>query len=328
MYVRDKRLIRWVSITLYLPRARLTGCSCRSPLAHFYIHHAESSIRELHPFTTITHLATQNAATHPADDDLPIQFLFRKQGKYTPADDPEKMEAPTTLLRHMLRGKRQRVQSVQWTAKLAILADQSPSSDPPQRKEQGENVGEEKFTTISRESNNIALRLEGPYFSPADPHRYDTVVCMVAGTGISGALAISSAFNHASSTKLAASAPQNRQPRLWSRCTIIWSVKESEDITLPVDFSREGLELRRFLTGKGRDRVNLESELNDAAQQTPVTIKEEESGHRVWVYISGPKPFITAGKDACKTVQAQMASREGRWTGTETLDFYAASWDP
>ncbi|KFY36040.1 hypothetical protein V494_05372 [Pseudogymnoascus sp. VKM F-4513 (FW-928)] len=40
----------------------------------------------------------------------------------------------------------------------------------------------------------IGVRAEGPYFTPADPARYHTVVCIVAGTGISGALAIIGAF--------------------------------------------------------------------------------------------------------------------------------------
>ena len=40
----------------------------------------------------------------------------------------------------------------------------------------------------------IGVRAEGQYFTPADPARYHTVVCIVAGTGISGALAIIGAF--------------------------------------------------------------------------------------------------------------------------------------
>ena len=40
----------------------------------------------------------------------------------------------------------------------------------------------------------ISLRLEGPFFTPTNPSHYHTVVCLVEGAGISGALAIASAF--------------------------------------------------------------------------------------------------------------------------------------
>lgn len=42
-------------------------------------------------------------------------------------------------------------------------------------------------------------------------------------------------------------------------------------------------------------------------------ILTEDPHGKTWVYISGPKPFIDAGKSACK--------------GRDGVDLYAASWD-
>ncbi|KAL9125205.1 MAG: hypothetical protein Q9217_005553 [Psora testacea] len=297
----------WSSVTIPLPRARLTGCSCRSPLAHFYIHHARSSIRELHPFTTITHLASKNDATPPSDEDIAIQFLFRKQGKPMSTHELEEAVAPKPFYRRMIRGKKERAKSVQWTAKLASLVDEkSPGLQHAPLK--GGISDLMAGCPPTDHGIGVSLRLEGPYFSPADPHRYDTVICMVAGTGISGALAIAAAFSHA--IRREQDARIDERPavsRRWRRCIIVWSVKASSDIDLmPLDPISEGLELRKFLTGNGRRRLDLEQELADLV----------EGRDRTWIYISGPNAFIIAVKDACKHVKKKA-----------DVDFYAANWD-
>ena len=155
---------------------------------------------------------------------------------------------------------------------------------------------------------DIALRLEGPYFSPADPSRYDTVVCLVAGTGVSGALAIAAAFNAAAVGDSEAREPPTRK---WRRCIIMWSVKEPDDIKLPfIEPKAEGLELRKYLTGPGRTRVDMGQALSE------ICVKGKKEGGRSWVYISGPNKYIESAKEACKEVKQQAE-----------LDIYAASWD-
>lgn len=62
-----------------------------------------------------------------------------------------------------------------------------------------------------------------------------------------------------------------------------------------------GLEVRSFLTGKGRGRLNMDETID--------SIKEK--GGRTWVYLSGPNPFIEAGEKACR--------RSG-------VDFFGARW--
>lgn len=296
----------FVSVTLPLPRQRLSGCSCRSPIAHFYIHHADSSLRELHPFTTVTHLASQNNATDASEDDFPIQFLFRKQGGKGPSNTAV---VPLPLYKRILRGKKKRKQSTQWTARLAALVDEQ---QPELSKRQSDsNIDMERsaapFTPVAS-GINVALRLEGPYFSPADPYRYDTVVCLVAGTGVTGAISIAAAFNYAATNDFNNSTRKVSPPRKWLRCIIIWSVKETEDIELPfLEPKAEGLELRKCLTGPGRSRVDLGQALSE------ICVKGRKEGGCSWVYISGPDKYVDSGREACQEVQRH----------TE-LDFYAA----
>lgn len=57
----------------------------------------------------------------------------------------------------------------------------------------------------------ISLRLEGLYFTPADPSRYQTVVCLVAGTGISSGKSLVKSI---------------KKGRSWTRCIVLWSVRE------------------------------------------------------------------------------------------------------
>ena len=240
------------SLGLQLPRHRLDGCACTSPLAHFYIHHSESSVRELHPFTTITHLATLNVITPQTEDDLSIEFLFRKRGTGPTAELPTRKHGWTTgfgLINTKVKP------NVQWTDKLSSFADESTLS------EQKESVvprlrrafsGQSTPTVTTQNTNPqrkpvpIELRVEGPYFTPADPSRYRTVICFVAGTGISGALAIASSFvemkrqqaddraKYNETMNMLGGPCSSKDPgkAIWQRCIVFWSVREGEFVEL------------------------------------------------------------------------------------------------
>ena len=231
----------WFCLTVPLPKKRLSGCACHSPLAHFHIHHTESSIREIHPFTTVTHLASEKLSSSGSDKHIMIQFLFRKS-KASPSSTSLTEKDPE---RRMKR---------QWTNKLADLVDEEiielsrlseklEESDLPRERLAGHY--------------QTPLRLEGPYFTPANPAVYNTVICLVAGTGVSGAIAIAAAFRQ--QTVIEASEPDTTMLRLenlhdvplernftissflapsgttgiWKRCVIVWSVREAEYIDLP-----------------------------------------------------------------------------------------------
>ena len=230
----------WFCLKVPLPPTRLKGCACHSPLAHFHIHHTESSIREIHPFTTITHLAAKKLSSSDSDKSVEIEFLFRKSKA-----SPSSASIPEKGLER--RSKRE------WTNKLADLVDEAVV-DLSLTSEELEEADLQKRRQSTQ--YQISLRLEGPYFTPANPSSYETVICLVAGTGVSGAIAIAAAFrqqplvealepettmfgqekthgaplvrNFTISSYLAPGAAGT-----WKRCIVLWSVRETEYIDLP-----------------------------------------------------------------------------------------------
>ncbi|TAQ84564.1 hypothetical protein B7494_g7113 [Chlorociboria aeruginascens] len=245
-------------LTIPLPRRRLDGCACTSPLAHFYIYHSDSSIRELHPFTTTTHLASQNANTSPSEHDIVIQFLFRKSGKAAslPAVPAAMDEGLVPSFLGAVRKLKKKKGTLEWTEKLASLIDEEQNNNKT-KGAFGGNIG----NSLAKKPLPISLRLEGPYFTTADPSRYHIVICFVAGTGISGALAITGAFKELDSQYSSASytEPDSRlkcstnrmaetakgpgkefvvkRERIWKRCVVVWSIREDDFVELP-EFQR------------------------------------------------------------------------------------------
>jgi len=321
-------ILTWsYSVLVSLPRQRLQGCACKSPLAHFYIYHSKSSVRELHPFTTITHLASENHLTPQNEDDLSIQFIFRKRGQPAQSLDPlpRKDGFAAAMLRLFSPGTRQKSQ---WTAQLADLADPDSIPSETQRFPPKQPLGESSLRDTSkpvfgpnhpRPIIDISLRLEGPYFTPADPSSYRTVICLVAGSGISGAIAIAGAFaehNRLSGPgnsgqegpedkRMVASSSEPRAKRTWERCVIVWSVREDDYVAMPFlkPESTDNLEVRIQLTGKGRPRMDVNETLTEICAEKPTS---------TWVYISGPDAFISAAEKACREIAG--------------LDYFGARW--
>lgn len=231
---------------MLLPRHRLDGCACKSPVAHFYIRHSESSVRELHPFTTITPLASQKNITSESRDDVTIQFLFRKRGntdKFTGRQ--ARNEKRRTWLRLFQKAAKP---TFQWTDKIAGLADKyRPLSRSGENGSFNQSIDTHFVEPANRslvrtpsQGVELSLRLEGPYFSEADPSQYRTVICFVAGTGVSGAIAIARAFleRRQQSTaitdlrELETNSGTKIAPK-WERCLIFWSVKAKDYTDLP-----------------------------------------------------------------------------------------------
>ncbi|KAI4168054.1 MAG: hypothetical protein LQ343_006687 [Gyalolechia ehrenbergii] len=238
------------------------------------------------------------------DDPIMVQFLFRKS-------EPEPTVASSGS--HP-RGKKA---SKQWTNKVASLVDETPMDIPPRL---GKPVDPENLPLPSYQTS---LRLEGPYFTPVNPAGYNTVICLVAGTGITGAIAIAAAFSAQSAPGTASSAQQlatidgtvpreneyNGQvwppeQKAWRRCVVVWSIREPDYIKLPFFQDTPGLEIRSHLTGKDRPRVDLKQSIDEICTVEP--------GGSTWVYLSGPNAFLEAGKKACQSSHVEFFS--ARWT--------------
>ena len=127
----------------------------------------------------------------------------------------------------------------------------------------------------------------------------------MAGTGISGALAIAGAFTARNRDDLSFSGT-------WRRLIIVWSVRASDVIDLPLK-PTDGLEVRTHLTGGvGHERLDIGKTLrniNDGAH---------DAVGRTWCYISGPEPFIRGAEEACRATAEH---------GFE-MEVYSASWAP
>jgi hypothetical protein len=169
---------------------------------------------------------------------------------------------------------------------------------------------------------NTAVRLEGPYFTSVNPAKYSCTICLVAGTGISGAIAIAGAFAERQRTRAEvttdSSSSTATQTRArpggfgWQRCIIVWTVREEDHIDLPLlngsgrSFG-DGLELRTHLTGEGRPRLDAKATIQNIMREAGIS--EEIGGTKmmrrqkqVWVYISGPDGFVTTAETACKAL--------------------------
>ena len=72
-----------------------------------------------------------------------------------------------------------------------------------------------------------------------------------------------------------------------------------------IDTTCPGLEMKTYLTGQGRKRVDVEEVLKNVAEKEPRT-------GRTWVYVSGPNAFIEGAKRSCKEAE---------------VEFYGASWE-
>ena len=248
--------------------------------------------------------------------------------------------------------------SFQWTDKLAGLADRAPSVSEdvekialdrssltlPSGQSQTGNLDQAQPLSMV----DIGLRLEGPYFTPADPSRYKTVICFVAGTGVSGAIAIAAAFidmkrqqmatreeDTLSSSKEVLSVPalcsssEYSGSSTWQRCVVFWSVRADDYVELPF-FDGEPLaeiKLANALLEEADtfDRLDPSSSLELRVHRTGkgrprldvaealASVCDEMPGGSTWCYLSGPNAFIAAGEAACK-------ARDG-------VDFYGARWD-
>lgn len=294
------------SVSIPLPRSRVSGCSYRSPLAHFYIHHAVSSILELHPFTTITYLGSIDSPDLTTDDYLIVQFLFRKRGRKDAVIANPNPSKCSRLWSRVCRSNKEAKTGGEWTEKVAAFVDRRFSNSNIVRRGSAGTIISVLYPRV-----DIALRVEGPYFSPANPSRYDKVICFVAGTGISGAIAIAKAFiensktSGKSPTESSNSSPQDTPRSPWRKCVVVWSVRDTDFVELPFFEHHDGLEIRNYITGQGRQRVDIGHMLRNILTEDPLG--------KTWVYISGPNSYIEAGKSACKAEQG--------------VDFYAASWE-
>ncbi|KAL8971786.1 MAG: hypothetical protein Q9197_003096 [Variospora fuerteventurae] len=241
----------------------------------------------------------QDATTPPESDEIVVQFLFRRVE--AEQKQLESLRQRSWLFLLFTRAGKKAKKSGEWTEKLAGALDE---------KIDGQKIARSGSPELQLHTSlDLALRLEGPYFSPADPSKYHTVVCLVAGTGISGAIAIAGAFNALQKRRQnATSEPARSMLRgpVSQKCFVNWSVRENDYVNLPGLGESLGVDFQVNLTGQGRPRPDMKKIISGVRQSIP-------SDAGIWAYISGPKGFVENAKLVCKAAP--------------NVDIHAASWE-
>ncbi|GAB7346183.1 hypothetical protein MBLNU457_4924t1 [Dothideomycetes sp. NU457] len=269
------------------------------PLKTYYLNVPSASKFENHPFTACN--GALSASENGRQQD--IVFLLR---------------VPTT-------GKPEKQQAKEWTTKIQRLVDPVEKTSQTdleigngltvEPKDERKLSGETLAGTCSR---TIKLRIQGPYTIPHSPfNRYDAVLCVIGGTGISGALSLANTY---------IALKMSGKPCLTQRFSILWSLRDTEDADL-VDVSNMlalaakaeiDVVLEKHITGTGRSRLDFTTAL-------PQRLAGEES---TWVYFSGPDGLMNAAEQACIDFKsARRRADKAAKISSPRLDWYCAKWD-
>ncbi|KAJ4404329.1 hypothetical protein N0V82_010524 [Gnomoniopsis sp. IMI 355080] len=183
---------------------------------------------------------------------------------------------------------------------------------------------------------DILCRVEGPYI-PSGPAAYEVaarVVCLVGGTGLTGAYSLAMWWS------------RWRARDIGSHFTLVWTVRDRDtavhlrewlvlvgivegipNMTLKLHVSSEcgridpGQELRRAL-------VASSSSSSFEEEESEVTSKENKREASAWAYVSGPAGLLAAAEDACLALkQAVTRGQAGGELAVSRLDYYLAKWE-
>lgn len=152
--------------------------------------------------------------------------------------------------------------------------------------------------------------MEGPYITPHNPFdKNDSILCIVGGTGITGALSLAEYYQTGPDSPVA-------------RFGIVWSLKEYEQIDLPevekLKQHSKHVEMTTHLTGPARTRINFEQIVRDWQQTRKV---EDIAKGKTWIYFSGPDAFMNIGETACVQWNDIVTSEQDK------VEWYCARWD-
>lgn len=143
----------------------------------------------------------------------------------------------------------------------------------------------------------LRVRAEGPYFPPdREFEAVDRIVCIVGGTGITGALSLAEWFlSHRIQDEKAS-------------LTIVWTIRNAS--TALLSEWQTLLAHSADASGKLRLRSHISSEYGRLNVEE--TVRSELAGSTVdesssaWVYISGPAGLLVAAEDVCCDVEAEL----------------------
>lgn len=196
----------------------------------------------------------------------------------------------------------------EWTWKAGVLASDAA-------------VSEER----AQEANNIETRVEGPYIpTEVDFQGADHIVCVVGGTGLTGAYSLALWWL------------DHRIQDANAHFTLIWTIRQRDTARL-----REWQELEDRVDRAGENaqlKVHVSSENGriDAMKSLRETFarsdeKNSVSGQKAWVYVSGPAGLLNSAEDACVDLERKLrkerkSKNESRLT-ISRMEHYIARWE-
>ena len=271
------------------------------PLQTYYLNIPSISKIEIHAFTAAK---VGNSTSGPV-------FLLQRSTPWSPKRKPKKQEK-------------------EWTWKLGAAAGLAPAVAPF-----------EDAIQVAGRRTQFEVRVEGPYI-PKEVIGFqaaDRIVCLVGGTGLTGAYSMALWWLNTRSA----------EPN--ARFSMIWAVRH-RDTALLREWQNLEERARTVRPGKVNLRVHVSSEegridvgealrqevfasaagaeLHEGEKQTSPTALCQSA----WIYVSGPEGLLRQAEDTC--VELEQEVRASRRKGTkagdgrveiEILEHYVAKWE-
>jgi ferric-chelate reductase len=176
----------------------------------------------------------------------------------------------------------------------------------------------------------LKLRVEGPYTPVTKGYETaDEVLCVVGGTGLTGAYSIARWWFN------------NRSGEASSHFTLIWTARQREAFQL-----QEWTELLEMCATSGNILLQAHCSSEEGRLDVQGVLRkhfsvstksqqgrkvEQPSTRSAWVYSSGPNGLLTAASDACIDLESEMrrARKAGGSSqyGVSSLGHYTADWE-
>ena len=226
--------------------------------------------------------------------------------------------------------RKQKKQDKEWTWRVGVAA--SAESSP---------IESEDAIEVAEGQREIEVRVEGPYI-PREVEAFrtaDSIICIVGGTGLTGAYSLAMWWLSARSKETNAT------------FLLIWTVRYRDTALLR---EWQELEERSRTEGGGRFILKVHVSSEDGrldvgamlrqrlgSQSTEAHAKGQEKGtalislaRSAWVYVSGPDGLLCQADDACVTLEQEVRAvrRKRKLVGDPdiavgTLDHYVAKWE-
>jgi NAD(P)H-flavin reductase len=226
--------------------------------------------------------------------------------------------------------RKQKKQDNEWTWRVGVAASAELA---PAESDDAIEVAEGR--------KEIEVRVEGPYI-PTEIEAFrtaDRIICIVGGTGLTGAYSLAMWWLSARSKELNAT------------FVLVWTVRYRDTALL-----REWHELEERTGAEGSGKISLKVHVSSevgrldvgaalrqrlSSQTAEYHAHEQdkeaasiEPARSAWVYVSGPEGLLQQADHACVNLEHEVraAKRKRRPDGdnyiaVETLDHYVAKWE-